>query len=188
MRKADGGTEKGRSRLDCQFQRSTPSYIEYMTAAFGTTRMRWALSPPYNDRAPSSAMTVRNVCQRPVYLRTPLTRGCRSRVRSTLSSPLEQKTTVPISAETYLVWICNQTSNALGRSCTTEHRKPLCSTTLSMCIHREPLQPFIKDPLDGALGDTEIARAEALVETTNTLFLEYKSDHRPTSAYDSGGG
>lgn len=32
-------------RDQVQSKRSTPSYIEYMTAAFGTTRIRWALSP-----------------------------------------------------------------------------------------------------------------------------------------------
>ena len=63
--------------------RRIPSYIEYMTAALGTTRIKCALRPPYSDRAPSSAMTSRRVCINPVYLITPLTLGCRSRVRST---------------------------------------------------------------------------------------------------------
>jgi len=60
-----------------------PSYIEYMIAAFGTTRIKWALRPLYNVLAPSSARTSFSVCHRPVYLTTPLMLGCRSRVRRT---------------------------------------------------------------------------------------------------------
>ena len=57
--------------------------MKNMTAAFGTTRIRWALRPPYNDLIPSSAMINLNVCHRPVYLITPFTHGSRRRVRRT---------------------------------------------------------------------------------------------------------
>ena len=57
--------------------------MAYITAALGTTRMRWALRPPYNAWAPSSAMTRRRVCIKPVYFFLPSTKGCRNRVRRT---------------------------------------------------------------------------------------------------------
>ena len=102
----------------------TPSYIAYMTAAFGTTRIRWADKPPYSDAAPSSAITSRSVCHSPVYFIFPSTRGCRKRVRITFKVfkvsyrilPQERKTD-----NTDLMGICDQTGNALRRTGTPKH-------------------------------------------------------------------
>lgn len=43
------------------------SRTKNVTAAFGITHIKYALWPPYNERAPSSAMTSRNVYKRLVY-------------------------------------------------------------------------------------------------------------------------
>jgi hypothetical protein len=59
-----------------------------MTAAFGITRIRCALSPPYKLRTPSSAMTSLKVCASPVYLTWPLTSGCLNLVRMTYKKNL----------------------------------------------------------------------------------------------------
>lgn len=52
-----------------------PSYMLNITAAFGMTLIRCAVRPPYNLLTPSSAMTILNVCIKPVYFILPFTSG-----------------------------------------------------------------------------------------------------------------
>jgi len=60
--------------------------------------------------------------------------------------------------------------------------------TLALVAGGETLEAFIEDPLDGALGDAEIAGAEALVKAADALFARYLPDHRDASAEERGRG
>ena len=86
----------------CSPHRRMPSYIEYITAALGTTRIRCADKPPYNDLAPSSFKTSLKVWSRPVYFTLPLMSGCRKRVRNTFRKESENEWYIKLLC-TYLV-------------------------------------------------------------------------------------
>lgn len=98
---------------------------------------------------------------------------------------MKTETNGTMSLATHLVRICDQTSNTLGRPRAAEHTEPLRNTTPALSIRREPLQSFVEDPLDGALGDAEITSAKTLVKTTDTLLPEYLLDHRVAPAHDA---
>ena len=80
----------------------------------------------------------------------------------------------------YLVRVCYQAGHALGSSRAAKHSRPLLKTSLALRFGVEPLQLLVEDPLDSALSDTKVTRAEPLVETTNSFLPGNSLDHIQT--------
>jgi len=78
------------------------------------------------------------------------------------------------------VRVCYQAGHTLGSSRATKHPCPLLETSLALRLGVEPLQLLVEDPLDGALSDTEVTRAEPLVEATNPFLPGNSLDHVQT--------
>ena len=74
--------------------------------------------------------------------------------------------------------ICDQRRDALGRACTPDHAQPLLHAALALCPRRQTLEALVQHPLDRALRDAEVARAQALVEAPDARLPEYLPDHR----------
>ena len=73
--------------------------------------------------------------------------------------------------------VCYQTGHTLGSSCAPKHPCPLLETSLTLRLGVEPLQLLVEHPLDSALGDPEVTRAEPLVEAANPLLPGDLLDH-----------
>ena len=75
--------------------------------------------------------------------------------------------------------IGDEACDALGRPGGAQHAYPLLQAACSLRRGRQTLEVFIQHPLDRALSDAKIARAEALIKPANTLLsrnLPYRRD------------
>ena len=73
--------------------------------------------------------------------------------------------------------ICYQACHTLGGSRAAKHRRPLLETSLALRFGVESLQLLVEDPLDGALSDTKVTRAEPLVKSTDSFLPCNFLDH-----------
>ena len=73
--------------------------------------------------------------------------------------------------------IGDEACDALGRPGGGQHACPLLQAACSLRRGRQELEAFIQHPLDRALRDAKIARAEALIKPANTL-LPHNLPHR----------
>lgn len=65
--------------------------------------------------------------------------------------------------------IGDETRDALGRPGGAQHARPLLQAAGSLRIGRQALEALVQHPLDRALRDAEITRAEALVKPADAL-------------------
>ena len=75
--------------------------------------------------------------------------------------------------------IGDEARDALGRPSGGQHACPLPQAACSLCGSRQTLEALVQHPLDRALRDAQIARAEALIEPANALLphnLSYRRD------------
>jgi hypothetical protein len=94
-----------------------------------------------------------------------------------------------------LMRIGDEACNALGRPSGAQHAGPFLQAACSIRRGAQTLEALIQHPLYRALGDAEIARAEALVKPADALLarnLPYRRDapaeHRPRPWRGAGGG
>ena len=86
--------------------------------------------------------------------------------------------------------ICDETCDALGRPGGCQHACPFLQAACSIRRGGQTLKALIQHPLYRALGDAEIARAEALVKAADTLLsrnLPYRR-HAPAKERPWRGG
>src|SRR6266511_2421713 len=79
------------------------------------------------------------------------------------------------------MWICYQTSHHLCCSCASKHTCPLSnSTSLTLRLRTELLQPLVQNPLNRALCNSQITRTETLIKSFDTSFPHNLLDTSPT--------
>ena len=97
-------------------------------------------------------------------------------IRQSYIPPPKKKKSVGMSN---LMRIGDETCDALGRPGGGYHARPLTQAACSLRRSRQTLEALIQHPLDRALRDAKIARAEALIKPANALLsrnLPYRRD------------
>ena len=85
---------------------------------------------------------------------------------------------------TNLMRIGEEARDALGRPGGGQHARPLLQAARSLRGGRQTLEALIEHPLDRALRDAKIARAESLIKPAHALLsrdLRYRRDDAPAA-------